>query len=307
MFNWRKNLGIIAGLSLSLIAAGCGTEESNDSGNGQTEDTSNVSEEMGYQITGIEPGAGQTQTNEKAIAEYESLAGWEQETSSAAAMLTALGDAIENEEPIIVAAWSPHYMFAKYDIKYLEDPELIFGEEEHITTIVRQGLKEDMPSAYTILDRLHWELPVFQEALLEAQEMDFDFEKVAQEWVDENPEKVTEWTEGVEPVDGTSIDLVLTSWDAETFSTNVAKIVLEQQGFDVMLTPVDPSIMFSAIASGDSDATLSPWMPATHGALYEEYDGQFEDLGPNLEGARIGLAVPSYMDIDSIEDLEPAE
>ncbi|WP_077622560.1 glycine betaine ABC transporter substrate-binding protein [Sediminibacillus massiliensis] len=303
MFNFTwKRLGVIAGLTLSLVVAGCGQE-----GNGETEATASVSEQLEYKITGIEPGAGQTETNEQAIAEYESLAGWEQETSSAAAMLTSLGDAIEKEEPIIVAAWSPHYMFAKYDIKYLEDPELVFGEEEHITTIVRNGLKEDMPNAYTILDRLYWELPVLEEALLTAQEMDFDFEKVAKQWVDENGEKVAEWTEGVESVNGTSIDLVLTPWDAESFSTNVAKIVLEQQGFDVSLTPVDPSVMFEAIASGDSDATLSPWMPATHGAFYEEYEGQFEDLGPNVEGARIGLAVPSYMDIDSIEDLEPAE
>ncbi|MBM7571892.1 glycine betaine ABC transporter substrate-binding protein [Aquibacillus albus] len=313
MFNWRK-LGIITGLSLSLVAAGCGQEESDDTtnnanegGDEQTEATTNVSEEMEYTITGIEPGAGQTQTNEQAIAEYESLAGWNQETSSAAAMLTALGDAIENEEPIIVAAWSPHYMFAQYDIKYLEDPKLVFGEEEHITTIVRNGLKDEMPNAYTILDRLYWELPVLEEALLKAKEINFDFETVAQQWVEENPEKVAEWTEGVETVDGTSIDLVLTPWDAENFTTNVAKIVLEQQGFDASLTPVDPAVMFEAVASGDSDATLSPWMPATHGSFYEEYEGQFEDLGPNVEGARIGLAVPSYMEIDSLEDLEPAE
>lgn len=143
MFNWKK-FGVIASLSLSLVIAGCGQEGSDDA--------ANVSEEMGYEITGIEPGAGQTQTNELALAEYESLAGWEQETSSSAAMLTALGDAIANEEPIIVAAWSPHYMFAQYDIKYLDDPKLIFGEEEHITTIVRDGFKEDMPDAYTILD-----------------------------------------------------------------------------------------------------------------------------------------------------------
>ncbi|AVR00388.1 glycine/betaine ABC transporter [Oceanobacillus iheyensis] len=306
MFSLKK-LGAIAGLSLSLVAAGCGSDESNDSGDGQAEASSNYSEEMEYQITGIEPGAGQTETNETAIEKYESLAGWEQETSSAAAMLTALGEAIDNEEPIVVAAWSPHYMFAKYDIKYLEDPKKVFGEEEHITTIVRKGLEEDMPGAYTILDRVHWELSVFEEALLKAQEMDFDFEQVAQDWVDENQDKVDEWTEGVEPVDGKSIELVLTPWDAENFSTNVTKIVLEEQGFDVKLTPVDPSVMFGAIASGDSDATLSPWMPATHGALYEEYEGEFEDLGPNLEGARIGLAVPTYMDIDSLEDLEPAE
>lgn len=301
MYKW-KNASLLAGLSLTLAVAGCGSDDSSASG-----EAASASKEMEYEITGIEPGAGQTQTNEKAIAEYESLSGWEQETSSAAAMLTELDEAISKEEPIVVAAWSPHYMFAKFDIKYLEDPKQVFGEEEHITTLTRQGLEDDMPEAYTILDRLHWELDVFQDALLLAQEMDFDYEKVAEKWVEENPDKVAEWTEGVEAVDGTSIDLVMTTWDAENFSTNVAKIVLEEKGFDVSLTPVDPSIMFSAIASGDSDATLSPWMPATHGALYEEYEGDFEDLGANLEGARIGLAVPSYMEIDSLEDLEPAE
>lgn len=162
-----------------------------------------------------------------------------------------------------------------------------------------------MPEAYTIIDRFNWELADVEAALLEAQEK--DFEEVAQEWVDENQETVAEWTEGIEPVDGTEIELVLTPWDAEAFTSNVAKIVLEQQGFVVTLTPVDPAIMFESIVTGDADASLAPWMPATHGALYAEHEGDFEDLGPNVEGAKIGLAVPSYMDIDSIEDLEPAK
>ncbi|ASN06298.1 glycine betaine ABC transporter substrate-binding protein [Virgibacillus necropolis] len=303
-FKWKR-LGIIAGLSLSLVAAGCGQEDTANDGGDKA--TTNVSEELEYTITGIEPGAGQTETTNKTISEYESLAGWEQKTSSSGAMLTQLGDAINNEEPIIVAAWSPHYMFAKWDLKYLEDPKGIFGEEEYITTIARKGLKDDMPKAYTILDRFHWELSEMESALLKAQEMNFDFEAVAQEWVDENQKTIAEWTEGVDSADGTSLKLVTTPWDTEQFSANVAKIVLEQQGFDVELTSVDPAIMFESIASGEADASLSPWMPATHGAFYEEYEGQFEDLGANVTGARIGLAVPSYMDIDSIEDLKPAE
>ncbi|MBM7572771.1 glycine betaine ABC transporter substrate-binding protein [Aquibacillus albus] len=310
MFNIRwKRLGVIAGLSLSLVAAGCGQEDPEDAADnaneGGDEQTTNISEEIDYTITGIEPGAGLTQATDNALTEYENLAGWEHEKASTAAMLTALGDAIDNEEPIIVAGWSPHYKFAKYDLKYLEDPKGVFGEVEHIATIVRKGLKEDMPEAYTILDRLQWEPADMESVMLAAQEM--EFEEAAQQWVDENQDTVAEWTEGVEPVDGTSIELVLTPWDTERSSANVAKVVLEQQGFDVTLTPVDPSIMFEAIATGDGDASLAPWMPATHGAFYEEHEGDFEDLGENLVGARIGLVVPSYMDIDSIEDLEPAE
>ncbi|MDC3424081.1 glycine/betaine ABC transporter [Aquibacillus sp. 3ASR75-11] len=310
-FKWKR-LGIVAGLSLSLVVAGCGQEDTDDTANNadnggddQTETTANVSSEIEYTITGIEPGAGITQATDNALTEYENLSGWEQETSSTAAMLTALGDAIDNEEPIVVTGWSPHYMFAKYDLKYLEDPEGVFGGVEYIATIVRKGLKEDMPEAYTILDRFQWEPADMESVMLAAQ--DIDFEKAAQQWVDENQETVAEWTDGVEPVDGTPIELVLTPWDTERSSANVAKVVLEQQGYDVTLTPVDPSVMFQAIAEGDGDASLAPWMPQTHAAFYEEYEGQFEDLGKNLTGAKIGLVVPSYMDIDSIEDLEPAE
>jgi len=295
---WKK-LGIIAGLSLSLIVAGCGSSEEDTQAEGS------VSEEMEYTITGIEPGAGQTEMTEEAISAYDSLDGWEQELSSTGAMLTQLGEAIDNEEPIVINAWSPHYMFANWDLKYLDDPQGIYGEEEAITTIARTGLENDMPEAYTVLDRMQWELADVEEALLEAQEK--EHEVVAEEWVNDNQETVEEWTEGVEPVDGGSIELVLTNYDEIMFITNVAKIVLEQQGFEVTLTPVDPAIMFESVATGDADASLAPWLPATHGAMYEEHEGDFEDLGPNVEGAKLGLAVPSYMDIDSIEDLQSKE
>lgn len=127
-FKWKKS-GIIAGLSLALIVAGCGSNE----GDAQTQ--SSASEQMEYAITGTEPGAGQTQKNEEALVEYDSLAGWEQELSSAGAMLTELSEAIDNEEPIVFSAWSPHYKFAKWDLKYLEDPQGIYGEEDRKSVV----------------------------------------------------------------------------------------------------------------------------------------------------------------------------
>ena len=71
-------------------------------------------------------------------------------------MATALGEAIENEEPIIVTGWSPHWKFAKYDLKYLDDPKGVFGEAETINTMVREGLENDMPEAYQVLDNFYW-------------------------------------------------------------------------------------------------------------------------------------------------------
>lgn len=308
-----KRLGLIAGLSLSIVAAGCGQEANNDKSNNEsdggeaTESAVNYSKELNYTITGIEPGAGQTETNEQVIAEYENLAGWQQETSSGAAMLTSLEEAIKNEEPIIVAAWSPHYKFAQWDLKYLDDPKGLFGEAETVTTIVSKDLKDKKPEAYKIFDNIHFELAEVQEALLAAKEVDFDYETVAKEWVDDNKETIEEWTEGVEKVDGTPVHIASSPWDSELFEANVAALVFEQQGFDVTLSVVDPAVVFEAVSSGGADGSLSPWLPSTHGAYYDEYEGKFEDLGENLYGAQIGLAVPTYMDIDSIEDLEPKE
>ncbi|MFP3471555.1 glycine betaine ABC transporter substrate-binding protein, partial [Micrococcus sp. SIMBA_144] len=90
---------------------------------------------------------------EKAIEEY-GLDGWQVEQSSTAAMLTELEDAINNEEPIVVTGWNPHYMFTKFDnLKYLEDPKGTYGEEEQIKSLARKGLEEDKPNAYKLIDQ----------------------------------------------------------------------------------------------------------------------------------------------------------
>ena len=297
-----KKLGIVAGLSLALVA--CGGEDADESSaESESNGDVNVGEEVEYTITGIEPGAGISQATNKALEEYDNLEGWTHEESSTAAMLTELGEALDNEEEIIVAAWNPHYMFAKYDIKFIDDPKGVYGGEEYITTIARKGLKEDMPEAYEILDNFFWEVDDMESIMLAAQEK--DFEEAAQDWVDENQETVDSWSEGVDSVDGQDIELALTPWDSERASAHVAKIALESKGFNVTLTPVDPQIVFQAVSAGDADASLAPWMPQTHRDFYEKYEGEYEDLGKNLEGAKIGLGVPTYMDIDSIEDLEP--
>lgn len=61
--------------------------------------------------------------------------------------------------------------------------------------------------------------------------------------------------------------------------------------------------MWAGIASGDADAMVAAWLPTTHQDYYAEFKDKLEDLGANLDGTKIGLVVPTYMNIDSIEDL----
>ncbi|MCD5324966.1 MULTISPECIES: glycine betaine ABC transporter substrate-binding protein [Pontibacillus] len=303
--NWKK-LGLTAGLSLSLALTACGSTEDDSSNGGDSGDSKeSVGEQLDYTLTGIESGAGIMVATDKALEEYDNLEGWEVSSSSSAVMTEQLGNAIENKEPIIVTGWTPHWKFAEYDLKYLEDPKEAYGSTEHINTIVRKGFEEDMPKAAKILDNFKWTPDDMQSVMLELQE-GTDPVKAAKNWIENNGDKVDEWTKGIEDGSGT-VKLAYVPWQSEISSTHVISEVLKQKGFETDLTQAGIGPMFQAIADGDSDAMTSAWLPRTHGDHYEKFKDEFVDLGENLDGAKIGLVVPKYMDIDSIEDLQPKE
>src|SRR5690606_3783177 len=143
------------------------------------------------EIVGIDPGAGIMQATENAIDVYN-LNDYTLVSSSSAGMTAALQRAIVNEEPIVVTLWYPHWAFNRCDLKYLEDPEGVYGEAEHVETLAREGLKEDMPNLYGILERFAWTHEDIQSVMLDI-EAGMTAEEAAAKWVENNPEKVKEW------------------------------------------------------------------------------------------------------------------
>jgi glycine betaine/proline transport system substrate-binding protein len=101
-----------------------------------------------------------------------------------------------------------------------------------------------------------------------------------------------------------TITLGYVLWDSEIASTHVLAVVIEDElGYPVEMISLDVGPLFTGVARGDLDATVSAWLPATHEAYWDEFGGGLVDLGPNLEGADIGLVVPAYVEVDSIADL----
>ncbi|MER2153007.1 MAG: glycine betaine ABC transporter substrate-binding protein [Solibacillus sp.] len=298
-----KILGLTIGMSAALLLAACGDDTGN-SDNSNNESAS-IGEQVGYKIIGIEPGAGITGLSHDTLEQYENLEGWTLQESSTAGMIGTLDQAIRNEEPVIVTGWTPHWMFSAYDLKFLEDPKGVLGGAENINTVVRKDLEKDLPDVYTVLDRFHWETEDMEKVMYDAQKA--DFETAAAEWVEKNDDKVKEWTQGIAQGNGEKVKLISVPWDSEIASSSVVKIVLENLGYEVEVIPVDPAIMFQAIATGEGDATVAPWLPTTHQSFYEKHKDDIVDLGENLEGTQNGFVVPAYMDIDSIEDLKPKE
>ncbi|MBS4191260.1 glycine/betaine ABC transporter [Bacillus sp. FJAT-49705] len=288
---------------LILGLAACGSDKaSNDEGktdNGSAK--ASVGESVDYKIIGIDPGAGLMKATAAAVEEYE-LSDWDVVEGSGAAMTAALKKAYNKKEPIIITGWTPHWKFSEFDLKYLEDPKGVFGGEENINTIARLGLAEDHPSAYKVLDQFNWTADEMADVMVKITDGE-DPEKAANEWIKANADKVSTWTEGVEKVDGDKITLGYVAWDSEIASTNVISQVLTELGYNVTLRQIEAGPLWAGVADGSLDASVAAWLPITHADYYEKFEGKFEDLGPNLKGTKIGLVVPSYMDIDSIEDL----
>ncbi|WP_236702438.1 MULTISPECIES: glycine betaine ABC transporter substrate-binding protein [Bacillaceae] len=148
------------------------------------------------EITGIDAGAGIAIATEEVIDAYD--LDIEQTLSTDAFMTQQLRNAYENEEPIVVTAWEPHWKFNSFDLRFLDDPQGIYAEEGEIRTIVREGLEEEDPDAFRILDQFYWTADDMNEVMLLIAEEGMDPEDAAKQWVEENQEKVSEWLEGVE-------------------------------------------------------------------------------------------------------------
>lgn len=151
-----------------------------------------LSEQAGKKLTGIEPGAGIMTAAESALADYPNLSSWELTSASTGAMTTALEQAITKKEDIIITGWSPHWMFSKYDLKYLEDPKGSFGAEENINTIARKGLKKENPKLYKIIDQFHWTTKDMEKVMLDMND-GMTPEAAARQWLDANQDKVNQW------------------------------------------------------------------------------------------------------------------
>ncbi len=154
------------------------------------EELNGVKDKFAGEIIGIDPGAGIMQATNKALEDYD--LDFELMEGSDATMAAALKEAIALDEWVVVTGWSPHWKFATWDLKYLEDPKLVYGEAETISSIARTGLKEDLPEVYELLNNFHWGDEDIGAAMALAEEMG-DSKLAARKWVEDNQDLVNSW------------------------------------------------------------------------------------------------------------------
>ena len=93
------------------------------------------------------------------------------------------------------------------------------------------------------------------------------------------------------------------NWSEGIAMSYLAKVMLESKGYDVMLRNADIAPIFVSMAAGKVDVFMDSWLPATHADYIKKYGDNLETLGVAYKNARMGLVVPSYVMISSIEEL----
>jgi glycine betaine/proline transport system substrate-binding protein len=103
-----------------------------------------IREKFSGQILTSEVGNGQYKVTLKAIDDYK-LNGYKMVASSEAGMLSELDRNLKRGKWSLVNAWSPHWMFSKYPLRYLADPKGALGGTEQIHAVARKGFSAEHP------------------------------------------------------------------------------------------------------------------------------------------------------------------
>ncbi len=143
-------------------------------------------------ITGIDAGAGIMKTTEQLIDNYG--LDYKLISSSGPAMTAALKDAVDSNEWIVVTGWKPHWMFGRWDLKFLkQDPDKIMWKKGNIHIMGRKNIETDKPELAQFLKNMFFTDAQLADLMLQVEESDQDVSVVARGWMMDHPDVINSW------------------------------------------------------------------------------------------------------------------
>lgn len=105
------------------------------------------------------------------------------------------------------------------------------------------------------------------------------------------------------PGEDKTIKIGYVPWDEVTAATYLWEHILEEQGYNVEVTQLEPAAVYAAVAQNDTDLFLAA-IPETQGDYWDKFGKNFKSVAEWYKPLRHSLVVPDYVDADSIKDLE---
>ena len=179
-------------------------------------------------LNGIESGAAINGQMQSTLDLYDMADAFSVSSASGPANWQALESAIEDEQPIAVAAWKPHWKWNRYDLKYLSgattgDNVDIWGQPEDIFTIVGDDFAEKFPREVVCFlqefeandEQIGTLMTAFNER------GDMSKEETAAQWIENNQDDVEQWMNQAEECANSGEELEYLPDDA-TYSSDQA-------------------------------------------------------------------------------------
>ncbi|WP_432414909.1 ABC transporter substrate-binding protein [Chromohalobacter israelensis] len=174
-----------------------------DAGVHSMADLAGHAERFDHTFYGIEPGNVGNELMQNAIDDGTyGLDDWQVAASSVTGMMSQVASDIRNGQWIAFLGWEPHWMNVDFDIRYLKDPENLWGDASSVSTVVASDFAERHPNVIAFLDNMVVPIAVQDQWVYAYSREDQPLEAVAATWIQSHPERVNAWLEGVTTADG---------------------------------------------------------------------------------------------------------
>jgi len=95
-----------------------------------------------------------------------------------------------------------------------------------------------------------------------------------------------------------------TPWSSTAPPTQIAKQILEEQGYEIKVQHVSQPIIWEGMRNKEIDFFMDAWLPYTEAPRWEEFQDDLIKVATSYENAQLGWVVPAYVEENTIEDLK---
>lgn len=209
MFNPRKESGVLIDVANNVDGAQMTLavpEYLYESGIQSFADLDENREQFEGEIYGFGAGSAASEILHNAIDnDTWGLGDWQVVDTSEVGMLSAARDAISREEPIVWVGWTPHWMNLELPMRYLEDPEDLFGEnngESDVLTLLRSDYAEATPNVVTFFEQFTFSAEEQSWMIQAFGQEEQDLTDVSEQWINDHPERIEAMLADVTTTDG---------------------------------------------------------------------------------------------------------
>lgn len=209
MFNPRKESGVLIDVANNVDGAQMTLavpEYLYESGIQSFADLDEHRDQFNGQIHGFGAGSAASEILHDAIDnDIWGLGDWRLVDTSEVGMLSAARDAISREEAIVWVGWTPHWMNLELPMRYLDDPENLFGEnngESDVLTLLRSDYANAHPNVVTFFEQFTFTAEEQSWMIQAFGQEEQDLADVAEQWVTDHPERIEAMLDDVTTTDG---------------------------------------------------------------------------------------------------------